>query len=86
MPTKDEWCGIPERNIPIGLRVHGPKKGDDAGMSKFVTTLLPYQAIHNIVTVHPTWGYRRVLAALRYDGWIVNHKRVRRYIREGKNS
>jgi transposase InsO family protein len=30
----------------------------------------------------PTYGYRRVLAALRRQGMVVNHKRVRRIMRE----
>ena len=30
----------------------------------------------------PRYGYRRVTAQLRHDGWQVNHKRVARIMRE----
>ena len=30
----------------------------------------------------PRYGYRRVTAQLRHDGWLVNHKRVARIMRE----
>ena len=39
-------------------------------------------AIQRIVVEMPTYGYRRVLAALRRQGMVVNHKRVRRIMRE----
>jgi len=40
-------------------------------------------AIERIVLEFPGYGYRRVTAALRREGWSVNHKRVLRIMREG---
>jgi transposase InsO family protein len=34
--------------------------------------------INELATKHPRYGYRRVWALLRQEGWEVNHKRVRR--------
>ena len=31
---------------------------------------------------HPRWGYRRVWATLRKDGWAVNRKKIQRLWRE----
>jgi putative transposase len=39
-------------------------------------------AIERIVWEFPGYGYRRVTAALRREGWSVNHKRVLRIMRE----
>ncbi len=39
-------------------------------------------AIERIVLDFPGYGYRRVTHALARDGWAVNHKRVRRVMRE----
>jgi putative transposase len=39
-------------------------------------------AIERIVLEFPGYGYRRVTAALRRQGWSVNHKRVLRVMRE----
>jgi putative transposase len=40
--------------------------------------------MHAIVRQHPRYGYRRVWAALRTDGWRINRKRVHRlWRREG---
>jgi putative transposase len=39
-------------------------------------------AIEAVVTEWPTYGYRRVTAQLRRQGWAVNHKRVARLMRE----
>ena len=39
-------------------------------------------AIERIVLEFPGYGYRRVTAALVREGWIVNHKRVLRIMRE----
>jgi transposase InsO family protein len=39
-------------------------------------------AIEQIVLEFPGYGYRRVTAALRREGWTVNHKRVLRIMRE----
>ena len=40
------------------------------------------EAIDAIVLAFPGYGYRRVTAQLRRDGWQVNHKRVLRLMRE----
>jgi transposase InsO family protein len=40
--------------------------------------------MHELARKHPRYGYRRVAALLRADGWRVNNKRVRRlWRREG---
>lgn len=39
-------------------------------------------AIERIVLEFPGYGYRRVTAALRREGWSVNHERVLRVMRE----
>jgi transposase InsO family protein len=39
-------------------------------------------AIERIVLEFPGYGYRRVSAALKREGWSVNHKRVLRVMRE----
>lgn len=39
-------------------------------------------AIERIALQFPGYGYRRVAAALRREGWTVNHKRVLRIMRE----
>jgi transposase InsO family protein len=35
-------------------------------------------AMNELAAVHPRWGYRRVWALLRADGWRVNRKRIER--------
>ncbi len=39
-------------------------------------------AIHRIALEWPSYGRPRITAALRREGWTVNHKRVRRLLRE----
>ena len=39
-------------------------------------------AIEQVVLEFPGYGYRRVTAAFRREGWAVNHKRVLRVMRE----
>jgi putative transposase len=39
-------------------------------------------AIQRIALESPCYGWRRVTAELRRRGWVVNHKRVRRILRE----
>jgi len=38
-------------------------------------------AIQEIIKHAPVYGYRKVNAVLRANGWAVNHKRVLRYMR-----
>jgi putative transposase len=40
------------------------------------------RAVEKLAGTWPTYGYRRVTALLRRDGWVVNTKRVRRVMRE----
>ncbi len=40
------------------------------------------KAVERVAGAWPTYGYRRVTAMLRRDGWAVNAKRVRRVMRE----
>lgn len=40
------------------------------------------QAIERLSLSWPTYGHRRITALLRREGWVVNHKRVRRVMRE----
>ncbi len=39
-------------------------------------------AIERLVLEFPGYGYRRVTKALQRDGWVINHKRVLRVMRE----
>ncbi|MCK4873252.1 MAG: transposase [Phycisphaerales bacterium] len=38
--------------------------------------------MHELVRQHPRYGYRRIWALLRLDGWRVNRKRVHRLWRQ----
>lgn len=61
---------------PRSTQRYEPKiKDDEAALVK---------QMHAIVRQHPRYGYRRVWALLRQDGWRVNRKRVHRlWRREG---
>lgn len=48
-------------------------KADDAALK---------QAIERLVTQWVTYGYRRITKMLQREGWLVNHKRVRRIMGE----
>ena len=39
-------------------------------------------AVERIVRAFPGYGYRRVTKALAREGWVVNHKRVLRVMRQ----
>jgi transposase InsO family protein len=39
-------------------------------------------ALEAVAAEWPTYGWRRITAQLRRQGWVVNHKRVRRLMRE----
>ncbi len=39
-------------------------------------------AIQRLALAHRYYGYRRITALLRREGWVVNHKRVARLMRE----
>lgn len=38
--------------------------------------------LHDLAAQYPTYGYRRLTALLRREGWPVNHKRVQRLMTE----
>ena len=40
------------------------------------------RAIANVAGRYPTYGYRRITKQLQREGWVVNHKRVSRLMRE----
>jgi putative transposase len=40
------------------------------------------EALISVATEWPTYGYRRMTAELRRNGWVVNHKRVRQLMEE----
>ena len=40
------------------------------------------QRINELASEYGRYGYRRVTALLRNEGWVVNHKRVQRIWRE----
>ena len=40
------------------------------------------KAVERLALAWPTYGYRRMTALLRREGWVVNPKRVRRVMRE----
>ena len=57
-----------------GTQRYLPKLGDDeAGLTA---------AIIGYATQYGRYGYRRITALLRRDGWVVNHKRVERIWRQ----
>jgi len=39
-------------------------------------------AVQRLAIAHRHYGYRRITALLKRDGWVVNHKRVARLLRE----
>jgi transposase InsO family protein len=40
------------------------------------------QRLHELVALHPRYGYRRMTALLKQEGWLVNRKRVYRLWRQ----
>jgi transposase InsO family protein len=40
------------------------------------------KAIADVAGRYPTYGYRRITKQLQREGWVVNHKRISRLIRE----
>jgi putative transposase len=53
-----------------------PDTADDS------TAVAVRAAIEELVLAFPGYGYRRVTKQLQRDGWVVNHKRVLRIMRE----
>lgn len=56
-----------------GLYRVGTVAGDEADVRR---------AVERVAGAWPTYGYRRVTAMLRRDGWVLNAKRVRRVMHE----
>lgn len=52
---------------------HRPQHTGDTGL---------LDAIEEVAAAWPRYGYRRVTHQLRREGWMVNHKRVQRLMRE----
>lgn len=40
------------------------------------------EAMHAVKDEFEAYGWRRMQAALRHEGWVVNHKKVKRLMRE----
>lgn len=59
--------------IPRSTYYYRPKPRDDSALKA---------AIEGVVADWPTYGYRRVTAQLRREGWRVNRKRICRLMRE----
>lgn len=75
-------CAVSERracrsiNQPRSTQRYAPRVADDE--AKLV------KHMHVLVRLHPRYGYRRIRALLRQDGWRMNLKRVHRlWRREG---
>jgi transposase InsO family protein len=59
--------------LPRSRFYHPAKADENAGLR----VLLPEWAAQ-----YPTYGYRRLTALIRRQGWAVNHKRVQRLLAE----
>ena len=59
--------------LPRSTYYYRPKPRDDSALKA---------AIEGVVADWPTYGYRRVTAQLRREGWRVNRKRICRLMRE----
>lgn len=59
--------------IPRSTYYYRPKPRDDSALKA---------AVEGVVADWPTYGYRRVTAQLRREGWRVNRKRICRLMRE----
>src|SRR5918992_6039920 len=64
-------CGILE--YPRSSYYYQARKPDDQALQ---------EALTQVAATWPTYGYRRITAQLRREGWWVNSKRVRRIMRE----
>ena len=65
-------CEVAEQ--PRSTQRYEPQEADDEG--RIVTRML------ELVRVHPRYGYRRIWALLRREGFVVNRKRVWRLWRQ----
>jgi transposase InsO family protein len=55
--------------LPRSSFYHQPKSDENAGLCVL---------LHDLAAQYPTYGYRRLTALLRRQGWEVHHKRVQR--------
>jgi len=65
-------CGVIEQPRST-QRYHATEPDDEVGLTA---------AIIGYATRYGRYGYRRILAFLRSDGWVVNHKRMERIWRQ----
>jgi putative transposase len=66
-----EWAGVSRSGFYRDYEDHAPRQADNSLRD----------AIQRIVLENRFYGYRRVAAELRAQGWVVNHKRVLRIMR-----
>ena len=59
--------------LPRSSFYHPVKPDENAGLCVL---------LHDLAAQYPTYGYRRLTALLRRQGWLVNHKRVQRLLAE----
>jgi len=60
-------------DYPRSLHYYRPRQSDDPALQA---------ALSRVAGEWPTYGYRRITAQLRREGWVVNSKRVRRLMRK----
>lgn len=59
--------------LPRSSFYHQAKADENAGLRVL---------LHELAAQYPTYGYRRLTALIRRQGWAVNHKRVQRLLAE----
>lgn len=59
--------------LPRSSFYHPPKLDENAALCVL---------LHDLAAQYPTYGYRRLTALVRRQGWSVNHKRVQRLMAE----
>ena len=71
-------------NYPVTeiCQVLGYARSSAYYQSKKVVAISLRQAIQQLAGDYPTYGYRRITAMLKREGWTINHKRVQRLMRE----
>jgi putative transposase len=74
--TIERMCTLAAVSRASYYRYCGPKPDADEEESRL------RDAIQRAALAHRQYGYRRITHALRAQGWVVNHKRVARLLRE----
>lgn len=59
--------------LPRSSFYHQPRSNENAALCVL---------LHDLAAQYPTYGYRRLTALVRRQGWSVNHKRVQRLMAE----